>query len=245
MNATSRTAALLLAGLLLGSGAAAHIPSARQVGDAYTEHNRVAGRAQALTLDVSLTLGDAAEIAATGTLQSHPNGAARLRLASPSGIEERHLWREGRVQASRAGQIISEPRPFLPPFPLFQVASTGDLLGRLASQAIAPHRVSLGYLDDHDCFVVGERGRGALWIDLDSLEPLRVDRPDGVRFAIGPPHQFGEVVLPSWIEARSDAGFRSRLAIEGVHLGPLSAEAFAPAWLLEPASGLPLPPPAP
>ena len=64
----------------------------------------------------------------------------------------------------------------------------------------------------------------ALWVDQESLEPVRFDRGDGVRFRLGSFVAFGSVRLPSWIEISDSRGFRARLEILSAQEVPASPE---------------------
>ncbi len=62
---------------------------------------------------------------------------------------------------------------------------------------------------------------------------MRVRREDGVLFTLGPPQQFGEVVVPTWIRAETEQGFSATLRIDGVEPGQVPLTAFNPDWLYE------------
>ena len=106
-------------------------------------------------------------------------------------------------------------------------------MASLLTLGVAAHQVALGYEGEHDCYVLGGRAssgaaapfpRPALWVDQESLELVRFDRGDGVRFRLGSPASFGSIRLPSWIEISDSRGLPARLEIlsaQGVssHIG--------------------------
>ena len=118
--------------------------------------------------------------------------------------------------------------------------------------SLSSHEVALGYEGEHDCYVLGGRAlssraavlslRPALWVDQESLEPVRFDRGDGVRFRLGPSASFGSVRLPSWIEASDLHGFVARLEVLSAQEAPTSSEPFHPSWLSAPGLSSPPPP---
>jgi hypothetical protein len=117
-------------------------------------------------------------------------------------------------------------------------------MASLLTLGVFAHEVALGYEDEHDCYVLGGREpssgamewsrRPALWVDQESLEPVRIDRGDGVRFRLGSPVGFGSIRLPSWIEISDSGGFVARLEILNAQEIPTSPESFRPGWLSAP-----------
>jgi len=237
-------AAALLWALPWSLSARAHVPPPKRIAHAVAEANRSAGRLGALELEVALRLGASEQPAATGELLSDPAGLSRLELRSAQGVVERHLLRGGELLASRDGSALALPRPFLPPFFLLQARSGDVLTASLRTLGVSAHEVVLGYLDEHDCYVLGGREpspgaiasspRPALWVDQESLEPVRIDRRDGVRFRLGSPVEFGKVRLPSWIEISDSGGLVARLEILNAQEVPTSPESFRPSWLSAP-----------
>lgn len=160
---------------------------------------------------------------ATGTLWSHPDGRVGLELQAGAGFVERHVLRGGVLRASRDGQPLEAPRPFLPPFPLFQPRSSGALQGALRGLGVDPEQLALGYEGASDCYVVGGRGGGAaLWIDQMTLDPVRFDRGDGVEWRLGPIQAGEELSLPGSIQITAPGLPPARLVI----LGGAKAEAL-------------------
>lgn len=223
-----------LAFLAWSASAAAHAPRAAKVGSALGKQNRAAGRTIPLALPVSLQLGGSDEIVARGRLETDPSGASRLELASPRGIVERHLDARGARWASRDGRFIEDPRPFLPPMALMQAESAQALVAQLGAGAGLATEVGYGYVGDHDCFVLGSRRFGtSLWVDVDSLELVRIRRQDGVLFTMGPPQQFGEVLVPSWIRSETEEGFTATLRVDGAEPGTVPPTEYNREWLLD------------
>ena len=236
--------AVLLWAILIALPVRAHVPSQARIAAAVAEANRKAGRFRVLEVVVSLHLGASEEPVATGELLSDPSGLSRLELRSAGGEVERHLLRGGKLLASRDRRSIDAPRPFLPPFFLLQAESGSRLTASLLTLGVSAHEVALGYEGEHDCYVLGGPAassraavlslRPALWVDQESLEPVRFDRGDGVRFRLGRSASFGSVRLPSWIEASDLRGFIARLEILGAQEVPTSSESFRPGWLSAP-----------
>ena len=233
----------LLAALLFSLPLLAYIPPAERVARAVAEGNRGAGRLGVLELEVALHLDGSQEPVATGKLLSHPGGFSRLELRGSEGVVERHLLRGGKLLASRDGAPLDAPRPFLPPLFLLQAKSGDVLMASLRTLGVSAHQVALGYEGDRDCYVLGGRTPDgdaaplpgpALWVDQESLEPVRFDSGDGVRFVLGSPASFGSIRLPSWIEVVDSGGRRARLAILSARAASSSPESFRPDWLSAP-----------
>lgn len=241
-----RLAAALAAALLLATGAQAAIPSASRVSDELARINRAARRAEPLIFDVSLRIGDS-EPLATGVLATHPTGLSRLELRSTRGFVERHLLQGSEYSASRDGELLSEPRPFLPPLYLLQATSGAALRAALASFGVATDAIALGLADDYDCYVLGGRlpqsaGAAArtlpsVWVDMDAFQIVRVDRGDGVRFRFGPAQVFDGIQAPSWISIEQPGLSPARLEIQRVTRANAPAAAFGSDWL----TGVPTP----
>jgi len=239
--------AAALAAALAGAPARAAIPGPEKIVRAVAETNRVSGRAEPLWIDVRLVVGEGRP-AAEGVLAAHPSGLARLELENPMGFVERHLLQGSEYQASRDGEILPAPHPFLPPVFLLQASSGEALSAALDSFGIAEQEVVLGRLGAHDCYVLGGRlvggGPGdeallpSLWIDAESHDALRIVRSDGVEYRLGPIQVFDGVRLPRWIEIRTPADFRARLEILGAAPANAPAAAFQSDWLVQlPAPG--------
>jgi hypothetical protein len=230
----------LLSALLCSLPLLAYIPSAERVAAAVAAANRGAGRLGVLELEVALALPGSEEPAATGELVSHPGGLSRLELRGPDGTVERYLLRGGRLLASRDRQTIDTPRPLLPPLFLLQAKSGDVLMASLLTLGVSAHEVALGYEGERDCYVLGGRTPSgaavslpgpALWVDQESLEPVRFDRGDGLRFVLGSPTSFGSIRLPSWVEIDDSRGLRARLEILSAQAASSSPEWFRPDWL--------------
>ncbi len=239
----SISAALLWA-LLFSLSARAYIPPPERIAAAVAEANRSAGRSRVLEVEVALYLGDSEQPVATGELLSDPGGLARLELRGPEGIVERHLLRGGEHLASRDRLALDAPRPFLPPLFLLQAKTGGVLMASLRTLGVSVQEIALGYEGEHDCYVLGGRApaseialpypQPALWVDQESLEPVRFDRGDGVRFRLGSFAAFGSVRLPSWIEIGDSRGFRARLEILNAQEASTSPASFRRGWLSAP-----------
>jgi hypothetical protein len=230
---------LLLLGLLLAIGARAAIPSAEKIAGAVAGSNEEAGRAGPLLLGVVLRVSGGGA-SAEGELATHPTGLARLELRSPQGFVERHLLVGDEYSASRDGQRLVSPHPFLPPIFLLQATSGAALEAALASFGVARGEVVLGQLGDHDCYVFGGRRPArppgaetllpSLWIDMVSYDPVRIVRADGTEYRLGPIEKIDGIRLPAWIEIDA-AGLRARLEIQSAARAAAPAAAFGGDWL--------------
>jgi hypothetical protein len=234
--------AVLLWVLLSSLPVHAYIPPPERIAAAVAAANRSAGRSGVLEVEVALYLGASEQPAATGKLLSDPGGLSRLELRGPEGVVERHLLRGGELLASRDRLALDSPRPFLPPFFLLQAKTGGALMASLRTLGVSAYEVALGYQGDRDCYVLGGRApasagpypQPALWVDHESLEPVRFDRGDGVRFRLGSFVAFGSVRLPSWIEIGDSHGVLARLEILSAQEVTTPAESFRRGWLSAP-----------
>jgi hypothetical protein len=229
--------ALLVA--LLASGVQAAIPSAEKIAAAIARSNDKAGRSGPLLLGVVLRVSGGGA-SAEGEIATHPTGLARLELRSPQGFVERHLLVGDEYSASRDGERLANPHPFLPPIFLLQATSGAALEAALGSFGVARNEVVLGQLGDHDCYVFGGRrpatapGNESLlpsfWIDIVSYEAVRIVRADGTEYRLGPIRPINGIQLPAWIEI--DTGnLRARLEIQTAARASAPAAAFAADWL--------------
>jgi hypothetical protein len=237
---------MLIAGsLCLAGSATAVIPPPHRIANAMAQTNRASGRAAPLLFDVSLRIGDS-EPVASGVLASHPTGLARLELHSRQGFVERHLLQGSEYTASRDGNLLRSPRPFLPPIFLLQAASGAALSAALASFGVDANAVVLGLADDHDCYVFGGRpppaaeleGRRlpSLWVDMETFDVVRVDNREGVRFRFGPSQAFeGRIRAPAWIVIEVPGQLPARLDVLRVAPADAPAAAFGTEWLLAPS----------
>jgi hypothetical protein len=235
--------ALVLALGLIAAPAAAVIPDAQKIADAVARTNRAEGRTGPLLFDVTLRIGDSAPLA-RGVLATHPTGLARLELRSNQGFVERHLLQGNDYRASRDGELLRSPRPFLPPLFLLQAISGAALRAALSSFGVLAGEVVLGLADDRDCYVLGGRLPGAtareerrlpsLWIDMETYGVVRVDRQDGVRFRFGPAGSFDGIRAPSWIAIEVPGQRPARLDVMRVAPANAPAASFGVDWLAAP-----------
>lgn len=255
--------------LLLAAGAAlAAIPSSYKVAGAVAEANALAGRAGPLLLGVSLRVAGSGQ-PANGELATHPTGLARLELRSPVGFVERHLLLGDEYRASRNGELLEDPHPFLPPVFLLQATTGATLSAALTSFGVHAEQVVLGRMGDHDCLVFGgrdlrqalavERLLPSLWIDMTSYDPLLLVRSDGTEYRLGPTQVYDGVRLPRWIDIEAKDSLRARLEIVRATRADAPAAVFQHEWLTaeavrtppvvppaaSPDGRLPSPPPAP
>lgn len=229
--------------------ALAAIPSGGKIAKAVAETNESSGRGGALLLDVQLRIGDEeGPPAATGVMATHPTGLARLELQSAKGFVERHLLQSDSYQASRDGELLEDEgfHPFLPPVFLLQASSGEALSAALRSYGVAEQDVVLGRMQDRDCYVFGGRILGnpqgeetllpSLWVDIESYEPVRIVRDDGVEYRLGPPTLFDSIRVPTWVEiSEPSGGLAARLEVTRVAPANAPAASFQRDWLTAPA----------
>ena len=208
-----RALSILLGALVLAAAVQASIPSADKIAGAIAEAYDLAGRAKPLLLVVELRI---------------------------SGGGERHLLLGDQYQASRDGELLASPHPFLPPVFLLQATSGAALAAALSSFGVAGQEVVLGRLEDYDCYVFGGRRYPgpmeteallpSLWIEMESFEPVRIVRSDGTEYRLGPIEVFDGIRLPSWIEIQTPS-LRARLDILNASRADAPAAAFVSDWL--------------
>ncbi|MBW2394503.1 MAG: hypothetical protein JRG95_09550 [Deltaproteobacteria bacterium] len=232
MRVRVRSLDLMLAlslALGLATAALAYIPPAKQVAGAVAKANRAAKRNQALTMEVSLQRGGTEEAFASGTLITDPSGKARLELQKDGRIE-RHLRAGARLEATRAGGARSgELR--LPPLHLLQIVQSAKLQTALAALGAPGGAIELGYDDDLDAYVLGGRGATALWVDMESLSPVRIDLPAGITVRLGPLESFDGVLWPAWLSIHQGEAAPVRMLFRGVTATATSSEMFRRDWL--------------
>ncbi len=230
---------LALAALPAASASAA-IPLPAKITRAVAGMNEESGRSSPLLFSVKLRV-DGAAPSAEGELAVHPSGLARLELRNSwGGFVERHLLQSNTYQASRNGELLADPHPFLPPVFLLQASSGEALAAALATFGVDSRQVVLGKIGAHDCYVFGGRAIGpaeaehplpSLWVDMTSLEPLRIVRGDGVEYRFGPSQAFGAIRVPSFVDVLAPDGLRARLEITRARRAEAPAALFQPAWL--------------
>jgi hypothetical protein len=224
--------AALGVGLCLTAWAAlAYIPPAERISRAVAETNRALGRTRVLELKVSLEREDGEELA-FGSLLTDPTGSARLEVKHASGLVERQLRRGRALEASRDGSPIRDPHPLLAPLFLLQAEHGAVLQSRIAELGGSPDAVALGHEGDHDCYVLGGKNASAsYWVDQESLVPVRIDLPGGVRYRLGPPLMHDGIELPSTITIEAPGRSALRMQLSKVRTTTAPADAFDSAWL--------------
>ena len=224
---------LLVALVLLGAATAlAYVPPAERIARTVADANRLHGRAQPLALTV-VVRGEGDAPLASGTLLSDPRGVARLELTHSAGFVERQLRRGRSLEASRDRARLPDPHPLLPPLWLLQASPGVTLQTRIAELGGDPDAVALGFDGDHDCFVLGGRtAEASYWVDQETLAPVRIDLPGGVRYRLGPPVSRGAIELPAWITLEAPGRPPVTLTIDGARAEAAAPDAFAPGWLV-------------
>jgi len=133
----------------------AFVPAPERLAGAVADTNKASGRHEAIKLELSMTLGDRADVA-SGELVSHPTGLARLELRGAGGLVERHLLRGPERLATRNGERLDDARFFLPPVFLLQAGNGATLRAGLESFGVAVDLVGLAPCGDLDCYVLGD-----------------------------------------------------------------------------------------
>jgi hypothetical protein len=146
---------LLCSGLIFDSGARAFIPPADRTMQAVAETNRASGRAQALQLELTMSVGGRAPVA-RGELVTHPTGLARLELRGVHGRIERYLLSGRELMATRDGILLEEPRALLQPIFLMQPSSETTLRAALETFGVLVDEIGLAPCGEEDCFVIGD-----------------------------------------------------------------------------------------
>ena len=172
------TALWLAPGLAMSPGSAsAYVPTAERVEASVAATNVASGRGEALRLELSLSIDDRSGVA-TGELVTHPTGLARLELRGARGLVERHLLLGSEHTASRNGELLEDPRAFLPPLFVLQASNAATLRAALESFGVLPDVIGLAPCGDDDCFVIGDPDREVPRPELPVVgggEPLPLD----------------------------------------------------------------------
>jgi hypothetical protein len=95
-----------------------------------------------------------------------------------------------------------------------------------------PDAVALGHDGDHDCYVLGGKDAAAsYWVDQESLLPVRIDLPGGVRYRLGSPLMHDGIQLPSSITIEAPGRSALRMQIREARAKTAPPGAFDAAWL--------------
>ncbi|MEZ4219136.1 MAG: hypothetical protein R3E88_21915 [Myxococcota bacterium] len=76
--------------------------------------------------------------------------------------------------------------------------------------------------------------RAALWVDLASFEPRRIDLPTGVVVWLGPVANFGRLSAPAWYQVDEPGKPSVRFDVVGASAVDAPAAAFSRSWLESP-----------
>lgn len=147
---------VLLFCLFFAAGSAwAYLPSPERIYRAMAAANKADGRDGAIQLKLKLQIGDRPGVA-TAELISHPSGLARIELRAAGGLVERHLLQGDTVTVSRNGQLVENPRTFLPPLFLLQAQSGPLVLSILESLSVDVESWGLTPCGETDCLLIGD-----------------------------------------------------------------------------------------
>ncbi|HTY18295.1 MAG TPA: hypothetical protein VMH82_11255 [Myxococcota bacterium] len=220
------------AGLVaLALPALAAIPSAQKVRRAVASANASAKRTQPLLLEVAL-VSETGEVAATGQGRLDPAGTSRLDLKLADGRTEAHERTGSSYRALRDGAPVERVLELLPPTRLLQAPTDEALQAALIDLGANGDVVELGIEGGRDCWVLGGRdpgpfeanARAALWVDLESRQPVRIDEAarsgeaSAVHFRLGPSAVQDGVRFPTWIDVEAAGWPHWRMQIR--HVSP-------------------------
>ena len=149
----------------------AAVPQRDRVEQAIAKTNATAGRARTMQIDVIVQIGDRPAVA-RGEILTDPSGRARLELRGAGDLVERHLLQEGQSRAARDGQLLVEPRPFLPPLFVLQASSGESLRKALLSFEVDPAPLGLVECGEEDCLLLGDPGQDIPQVPGPSLSGL-------------------------------------------------------------------------
>ena len=237
--------------LLSAVGSAwAYLPSPERIYRAMAAANKADGRDGAIQLKLALQIGDRPGVA-TAELISHPSGLARIELRGAGGLVERHLLQGDTVTVSRNGQLVDNPRTFLPPLFLLQAQSGALVESILESLSVDVDSWGLTPCGEADCLLIGDPDQAIARPDPPPLkgldawaasraEPPRSDPPEDEVAANeeGPTAENleGEPVASArvWVErGRYEVrGYADGHGVE-IRLGPLAefGALQVPAWI--------------
>lgn len=257
--------------------AAAFVPEGNRLLKALAQNNQHSGRVHTLQFEVALRTAPAptapedatqtsrestqppkvpasGPLVARGTLLSDPSGLARLELRFVDGHVERYLQLGSEALATRDGEWIDHPLPFLAPLALLQASDLETLRTILRRASIDSGRSTLGHLESRDAYVLGERLNrqpalrlgemgsehvpASLWLAMDDVAPVRLIREDGVSFDFGPPRVWKAVTAPAWIELQVLGEPPQRLEFRSVQPVDASAASFQRDWLFASEDGV-------
>jgi len=222
----------------------AWVPPPERLAGLVADQNRAAQRATKLRLAVQVK-GANGQLLARGEAVFEPNGRARLDLEYADGHRELHERRGGasRTRVTPPGQsgglggtraagsdqtasaaVVETEISLLPPLGLLQAINSASVLGALRDLGGDPTRVALGLDRGRDCWVLGGRTLGnfdmnehpALWIDLESKTPVRIDVASSAYYRLGPQTRFGSVEIPGWYEVAANGQPPLRVEIEAL-----------------------------
>lgn len=150
---------VVLVGLANGVNTAvmAAVPQRDRVEQAIAKTNATAGRARTMEIDVIVQIGDRTAVA-RGEILTDPSGRARLELRGAGDLVERHLLQEGESRAARNGQLLAQPRSFLPPLFVLQASNPESLRKALLSFEVDPGPLGLVECGEEDCLLLGDPG---------------------------------------------------------------------------------------
>ena len=76
---------------------------------------------------------------------------------------------------------------------------------------------------------------------VEALQPVRIDRADGIRYVLGPPTKFGPLRVPGWIQVEVAGQRYLRMRVRGAQTAAPASTSFDPSWLVAPGPAAPAP----
>lgn len=222
-----------LAGLVvvisLAPAAIAFIPQVERTMEEIAKVNRTSGRAQAISLELTMSVGEGGPIA-SAELISHPSGLARLEIRGYRGRVDRYLLSGAELIAAKDGRRLDHPQPMLQPFFLLQPSTETTLRAALETFGVQSEWIGLAPCGEQDCFVIGDPRLAAplptLAVELTDDDLGVLDDPLGNRSVDAGPVVDDEVGVA---EFGSESDLKSPLA--GPILALPTTEAIPRLWV--------------
>ncbi|MAE94278.1 MAG: hypothetical protein CL910_06425 [Deltaproteobacteria bacterium] len=137
-----------------------------------------------------------------------------------------------RLDATRDGRAVARGPILLPPLSLLQAASGGALQKSLAALGASGGLIELGHDGAFDAYVLGGRGGSALWVDMETLFPARIDMAGGAIVRFGAPEAFAGILWPAWMTIDRGEEPTVRIEFRGVSATATGPDTFRRDWLL-------------
>ena len=222
--------AALVVVISLAPVAIAFIPQVERTMQEIAKVNRTSGRAQAIQLELTMSVGGGGPIA-SGKMISHPSGLARLEIRGYRGRVDRYLLSGAELMAAKDGRRLERPQPMLQPFFLLQPSTETTLRAALETFGVQSEWIGLAPCGEQDCFVIGDL-RLAAPLPTPSLEPMGddqdvLDDPLGTRSVDAGPAAEADNAADAEFGEESE----SRIPLAGPMLSLPTTEAIPRLWV--------------